>query len=223
MRPFNLLMVGLFTMLFLGCVGAPRPEIVHVPEDKALVAAFNSAAAEEAKQTEILQTIADTQSCLLDRLERQPKPETEVDLAEVITASIKGKEAKAVEAEKPAENPKASEQISLPAGIRLQVWGDLTPECQTWIKDELPKLDVRPEMFTVGSETARKYGVNQFSVWLVDRYGYVAKKYTSPLPAQQIADFASGISKVSSVLVQTRSARTKSRGTVCIGGTCYKY
>jgi len=268
MRQFTLLMVGLLTVLFLGCAGVPKPETVYIPEDKALVAAFDSATAEEAKQTEILQTIADTQARLLDRLEQQSigKPETKVDPGEAITASIKGEESEVVEAEK----PKASGLIDMPEGIRLQVWEDLTPECQAWIKDELPKLDVKPEMFTVGSETARKYGVNQFSIWLVDKYGNAAEKYTAPFSAEQIAGFASGIGKVSSsgtgqcqcpncnclfdcdcsqssvstnyvssvstpvkastityyqrpAAVQMKPTRVKSRGTVCIGGTCFQY
>lgn len=187
-------MLPALLMAVVGCGSFQKETPAQVSfsqEDTKLLAAFDSATAEETKQTDLLERIASGQERLLDRLSETSllasagATPTSLPL-ETDTATKEATEelTAAVKDSKPVKS-----QSDWPEGYRLQVWDDGSAVAKEWIETELPGIDVTPEMFKVGSAEAARQSVAAFTIMLV-KDGQVRQRYQAPFSAAQITKFA---------------------------------
>jgi hypothetical protein len=182
-------------MAVVGCGSFQKETPAQVSfstEDTKLLAAFDTATAEESKQTDLLARIADGQERLLERLEDSVK----LSVSGTTPTSLPletDQTSKEVEADTGTEvkdsKPVKSNDSEWPSGYRLQVWDDGSSVAKEWMETELPSIDVAPEMFKVGSAEAARQSVAAFTIMLV-KDNQVKQRYQAPFSAAQLTKFA---------------------------------
>jgi hypothetical protein len=182
-------------MAVVGCGSFQKETPAQVSfstEDTKLLAAFDTAPAEESKQTDLLARIADGQERLLERLEDSAKlsvsgaTPTSLPLETGHTSKEAAADTSTVVKD---SKPVKSNDSEWPSGYRLQVWDDGSSVAKEWIETELPGIDVTPEMFNVGSAEAARQSVATFTIMLV-KDGQVRQRYQAPFSAAQLTKFA---------------------------------
>lgn len=188
-------MIPALLMALVGCGSFQKetPQTVsYSQEDSKLLAAFDTATAEESKQTDLLARIADGQERLLERLEDSAKlsvsgaTPTSLPLE---TDQTSKEEAADISTVVKDSKPVKSNDSEWPSDYRLQVWDDGSSVAKEWIETELPGIDVTPEMFKVGSAEAARQSVAAFTIMLV-KDGKVRQRYQAPFSAAQLTKFA---------------------------------
>lgn len=187
-------MIPALLMALVGCgFQKETPQTVsYSQEDSKLLAAFDTATAEESKQTDLLARIADGQERLLERLEDSAKlsvsgaTPTSLPLE---TDQTSKEEAADISTVVKDSKPVKSNDSEWPSDYRLQVWDDGSSVAKEWIETELPGIDVTPEMFKVGSAEAARQSVAAFTIMLV-KDGKVRQRYQAPFSAAQLTKFA---------------------------------
>lgn len=185
MRWFNL-MAMMVVVTAIGCgMGEDKSRTVYVQDDSKILTAFDEAAKEASRQTALLEQLVSSQERLIDKFEQKPLS-TPSGGSDWISTSLEANlsETEKIEQAKPKVSAEVKDSL-WPESIRLQVWRDGSPVCNQWMRDELPLLDVKPEIFEVYGDLASKYNVTGFTIMLA-KEGKIVDRSNVPFSASQL-------------------------------------